>query len=165
MDNLYVRIINLFLKPSPETCRTADTGSFLPFLSSLMAASHTSIPRDSSTSTEPRYLTLKLHRLFRTFSSSDSNLVGFFYKINKDVFFWFQTMHPEDREFVASSLALSVELQESLPREKSDLVLVNIYLRMLDKSNQFRWVLMQFPKRLYNKNGKIISTLIVITDL
>ena len=85
--------------------------------------------------------------------------------INKDVFFWFETMHPEDREFVASSLALSVELQESLPREKSDLVLVNIYLRMLDKSNQFRWVLMQFPKRLYNKNGKIISTLIVITDL
>lgn len=85
--------------------------------------------------------------------------------INKDVFFWFETMHPEDREFVASSLALSVELQESLPLEKAELVQINIYLRMLDKYKKFRWVLMQFPKRLYNENGKVISTLILITDL
>lgn len=85
--------------------------------------------------------------------------------INKDVFFWFETMHPEDREFVASSLALSIELQESLPLEKAELVQMNIYLRMLDKDKNFRWVLMQFPKRLFNENGKVISTLILVTDL
>lgn len=85
--------------------------------------------------------------------------------INKDVFFWFETMHPEDREFVASSLALSIELQESLPLEKAELVQINIYLRMLDKDKNYRWVLMQFPKRLYNENGKVISTLILVTDL
>lgn len=85
--------------------------------------------------------------------------------IKKDVFFWFETMHPEDREFVASSLALSVELQESLPIEKAELVQINIYLRMLDKDKNFRWVLMQFPRRLYNENGKVISTLILVTDL
>lgn len=85
--------------------------------------------------------------------------------INKDVFFWFETMHPEDREFVASSLALSVELHESLPIEKANLVQVNIYIRMLNKSNEYRWILMQFPKRLYNINGKVLSTLILITDL
>ena len=74
-------------------------------------------------------------------------------------------MHPEDREFVASSLALSIELQESLPLEKAELVQINIYLRMLDKDKNYRWVLMQFPKRLYNENGKVISTLILVTDL
>jgi hypothetical protein len=37
-------------------------------------------------------------------------------------------VHPEDREFVASSLPISLELQESLPYEKAESVLINIYL-------------------------------------
>ena len=74
-------------------------------------------------------------------------------------------MHPEDREFVASSLPISLELQESLPYEKAESVLINIYLWMLAKNKKFRWVLMQFSERLYNESGKLISTLILITNL
>jgi hypothetical protein len=36
---------------------------------------------------------------------------------------------------------------------------------MLAKNKKFRWVLMQFSERLYNESGKLISTLILITNL
>jgi DNA-binding CsgD family transcriptional regulator len=85
--------------------------------------------------------------------------------LNKDAFFWFENMHPDDREFVTSGLAISMDIQHKLPIDKAENVRINIYLRMLDTKNVFRWVLMQFPKRLYNEDGKILSTLILTTDL
>jgi DNA-binding CsgD family transcriptional regulator len=44
-------------------------------------------------------------------------------------------------------------------------VRLNIYCRMLDANREYRWVLIQFPERYLDKNGKICSTLILTTDL
>lgn len=85
--------------------------------------------------------------------------------LNKNAYFWFENMHPEDREFVASSLAVSREIQETLDLEKAKNVKINIYLRMLDSHKTYRWVLMQFPEIMFNNEGKVISTLILTTDL
>lgn len=85
--------------------------------------------------------------------------------LNKDFSFWIGNMHPEDREFAVSGLGLSLGIHESLGVEKSENIQVNIFIRVLDQTRKFRWVLVQFPKRLFDQNGKVTSTFILITDL
>ncbi len=85
--------------------------------------------------------------------------------LDKEFSFWLKTMHPEDVDFAVSSFALSIEIHQSMPTNKAETVHTNLYLRMQDKDSKFRWVLIQFPKRMYDSTGKVISTLILITDL
>jgi DNA-binding CsgD family transcriptional regulator len=85
--------------------------------------------------------------------------------LNQDFTFWLQNMHPEDREFAVASFALSMEVTQNTPKEKVEMIQINIYIRMLDCNNNYRWVLIQFPKRIYDEEGKVLSTFILITDL
>ena len=85
--------------------------------------------------------------------------------IGQDVNFWASNIHPDDRHYVLSAALLSAEINESYTRERSDKIRINIYCRMLDAKNNFRWVLIQFPNRYFNAERKITSTWIMITDL
>ncbi len=85
--------------------------------------------------------------------------------VGQDANFWANNIHPDDRYYVLSAALLSVEINESYTRERSDKIRVNIYCRMLDAKSNFRWVLIQFPNRYFNDENRIASTWIMITDL
>lgn len=85
--------------------------------------------------------------------------------IGKGIGFWFSTIHPSDVEFVMAAVAMTAKITETPPIEKSNKLNSNIYSRMLDANNNYRWVLIQFPQRLYNKEGKVVSCLVMTTDL
>ncbi len=85
--------------------------------------------------------------------------------IGKGIGFWFAILHPNDVGFVMSAVAMAVKINETQPIEKSDKLTSNIYCRMLDANNQYRWVLIQFPQRLYSDKCKVISCLVMTTDL
>ena len=85
--------------------------------------------------------------------------------MGKGLAFWFSTLHPSDLDFVMSAVATTVKIAETPPIEKSDKLNSNIYCRMLDAANNYRWVLIQFPQRLYNEAGKVVSCLVMTTDL
>ena len=60
---------------------------------------------------------------------------------------------------------MAAKINETPPVEKSNKLNSNIYCRMLDANKKHRWVLIQFPQRLYNGEGKVISCVVMITDL
>jgi DNA-binding CsgD family transcriptional regulator len=85
--------------------------------------------------------------------------------IKEDSFFWMNNFHPEDQGFLGAAIALAVKIQEDMSPEKANGIRLNIYCRMLDANREYRWVLIQFPGRFFDSNGKICSTLILTTDL
>ena len=82
-----------------------------------------------------------------------------------DLLFWFSNVHPDDRNFVMSAVAMSATISEMPPIERGNMMRSNIYCRMMNAQNIYRWVLMQFPERLYSKEEKVISCLVMMTDL
>lgn len=84
---------------------------------------------------------------------------------SQGAFFWMSNMHPEDQQFVMAAIAMAVQLNETPPIEQSMHLQSSIYCRMKDANNNYRWVVIQFPQRLYNDEGKIISVLVLTTDL
>ena len=85
--------------------------------------------------------------------------------IGKGLGFWFSTIHPNDIDFVMAAVAMTATIVETPPIEKSNKLNSNIYCRMLDAANNYRWVLIQFPQRLYNEEGKVVSCMVMTTDL
>jgi DNA-binding CsgD family transcriptional regulator len=85
--------------------------------------------------------------------------------LKEDSTFWINTFHPDDQGFLGAAITLAVKIQEEKPIEHVKGIRLNIYCRMLDENSKYRWVLIQFPERYFDKNGKICSTLIVTTDL
>lgn len=85
--------------------------------------------------------------------------------IGQGIGFWFAILHPDDVDFVMSGVAMTAKINETPPIEKSNKLNSNIYCRMLDASSQYRWVLIQFPQRLYNEQGKVVSCVVMTTDL
>ena len=84
---------------------------------------------------------------------------------SKDSFFWMNNMHPDDQGFLGAAISMAVKVQETMTEKKADSVRLNIYCRMLNADSKYRWVLIQFPKKYFDSNGQIISTLIMTTDL
>lgn len=74
-------------------------------------------------------------------------------------------IHPDDQGFLAAAITMSVKMEETIAEKYSDQVRLNIYCRMMNADNVYRWVLIQFPKNYFDTNGKIVSTLILTTDL
>ncbi len=85
--------------------------------------------------------------------------------IDKNSSFWINNIHPADQGFLASAIAMAVKIQETMTVKLADTVRLNIYCRMLDAELKYRWVLIQFPKKYFNSDGQIVSTLILTTDL
>jgi DNA-binding CsgD family transcriptional regulator len=74
-------------------------------------------------------------------------------------------VHPEDSYYFLAATTLAAELYESRPMEIREKLRVNIYCRMLDAARNYRWSLIQYVARYYNEQGRIESTLGVMTDL
>lgn len=74
-------------------------------------------------------------------------------------------VHPDDSYYFLAATSLSAELYENRPIETREKLRVNIYCRMLDATRNYRWTLIQFVARYYNEQGRIESTLAVMTDL
>ena len=85
--------------------------------------------------------------------------------IGQGVEFLASNIHPEDCNYVLSATAISAGIQEGLPVASRGSVRINIYGRMLDAKRNYRWTLIQYPGNFFNEEGKIESTLSLMTDL
>lgn len=85
--------------------------------------------------------------------------------LKENSIFWINNFHPEDQGFLGAAITLAVKIQEDMSVEEANAMRLNIYCRMLDANSEYRWVLIQFPQRYFDTNGKICSTLILTTDL
>ncbi|RZL38669.1 MAG: LuxR family transcriptional regulator [Pedobacter sp.] len=73
--------------------------------------------------------------------------------------------HPDDFYYLLSATALVAEIHEKVAPENRGQVRVNIYCRMLDAQKNYRWTLVQYIAQYFNEDGKIESTLCLMTDL
>ncbi len=85
--------------------------------------------------------------------------------LGQDVSFLAANIHPDDCNYVLGATALAADLNENLPVEKRGNLRINIYGRMLDANRNYRWTLIQYPDRYFNSDGKIESTVSMLTDL
>jgi DNA-binding CsgD family transcriptional regulator len=85
--------------------------------------------------------------------------------IGQGVDFLANNIHPDDCNYVLSATAMAAGIQENLPVESRGSIRINIYGRMLDANRNYRWTLIQYPGSFFNEEGKIESTLSLMTDL
>ena len=83
---------------------------------------------------------------------------------NGTALFLVENLHQDDSLYVLSGLNLAVKKIEELPAERQKDVRVNIYARMLNAVNEYRWVLIQMPG-LYISLERTTCGIIMITDL
>jgi DNA-binding CsgD family transcriptional regulator len=84
---------------------------------------------------------------------------------NGSALFLVENLHAEDSFYVLSALNLAVAKIEELPPERQSTVRVNIYARMLNASNEYRWVLIQMPGLYINNRDRSTCGIIMVTDL
>lgn len=85
--------------------------------------------------------------------------------VNGNFGIFMEVLHDEDKFFVLRALQLAIEKIESLPADRQKKVRVNIYARMLNAKNEYRWVLIQIPGLYINNETFANCALIMITDL
>lgn len=85
--------------------------------------------------------------------------------IGKDASFLAANIHPDDCNYVLGATAIAAGINESLPVEKRGCIRINIYGRMLDANSNYRWTLIQYPGVFFNSEGRVESTLSLMTDL
>lgn len=85
--------------------------------------------------------------------------------VGQDASFLAANIHPDDCYYVLGATAISANLNENLPIEKRGSLRINIYGRMLDANRNYRWTLIQYPNNFFNEEGKIESTVSLMTDL
>lgn len=82
-----------------------------------------------------------------------------------NAYFLVENLHHDDSFYVLSALSLAVKKIESLPDNRHSDIRVNIYARMLNSKNDYRWVLIQMPKLHIDSETKSNCAIIMITDL
>lgn len=85
--------------------------------------------------------------------------------LGQDASFLAANIHPDDCNYVLGATAFAADLNENLPVEKRGSLRINIYGRMLDANRNYRWTLIQYPYSYFNSDGKIASTVSLMTDL
>ena len=84
---------------------------------------------------------------------------------NKSAFFFVENIHTEDSPYVLSAIQFATDKIVSLPVERQQDVKINIYARMLNANNAYRWVLIQMPGIYVNNENLTTCGLMMITDL
>lgn len=74
-------------------------------------------------------------------------------------------MHHEDWLYFLGGVQYMLEFLEKIPVSERKSYRFNIYARIKNSQKEFRWMVIQFPKIIYNKEGKGLSSLIVVSDL
>ncbi|AQX12946.1 LuxR family transcriptional regulator [Elizabethkingia meningoseptica] len=73
--------------------------------------------------------------------------------------------HPDDRIFLISALHFISVMALNLDESQRGDYKFNLYVRMLNKNGEYRWMLMQSVKPYINENKQIESTLCIFYDL
>lgn len=74
-------------------------------------------------------------------------------------------MHPDDWIYFMGGVDFMLKYLEKItPLERKN-YRFNIYARLKNSNNDYRWMVIQFPRILYNEVGKGLSSLIVVSDL
>ncbi|RZL48739.1 MAG: LuxR family transcriptional regulator [Pedobacter sp.] len=84
---------------------------------------------------------------------------------NKPALFFVENLHPEDSFYVLSAIQFAMDRIVQLPSEKQADVRINIYARMLNAENIYRWVLIQMPGLYVNAENLTTCGLMMVTDL
>ncbi|NQX40760.1 regulatory protein, luxR family [Pedobacter steynii] len=84
---------------------------------------------------------------------------------NKPALFFVENIHPEDSFYVLSAIQYAMDKIIQLPPDKQSNIRINIYARMLDAQQVFRWVLIQMPGLYVNHGNLTTCGLMMVTDL
>ena len=76
-----------------------------------------------------------------------------------------QIMHSEDFIYFLGGIEFMLNFLNDFPIAERKNYRFNIYARIRNKSNEYRWMIIQFPRMIYNHQGKVHSGLIVVSDL
>jgi len=74
-------------------------------------------------------------------------------------------MIPEDFIYFLGGVEFMISYLENIEITERHNYRFNIYARIKNKNNDYRWMVIQFPRIIYNNEGKALSSLIVISDL
>ena len=74
-------------------------------------------------------------------------------------------MHAEDWIYFLGGVKYMLAFLQNLPVVERKNYRFNIYARIKNVKSEYRWMVIQFPKIIYNKEGKGLSSLIVVSDL
>lgn len=85
--------------------------------------------------------------------------------LDSDTDFFINLFHPEDRFHLMGAFEFSARMIFMMDEDKKKHIRFNFYGRMLDKNNNYRWILLQSPLQYRNINNEIESSLVVIYDL
>lgn len=77
----------------------------------------------------------------------------------------FQNSHPTDITRLFAFTNHWVQYYMRLPAEKKPYVHATIYLRMLNRNQEYRWVMVQYADSLFNKEGNLVYGLTLVTDI
>lgn len=72
---------------------------------------------------------------------------------------------PEDFSYFFGATAFMVDYLENTKLEERQFFKFSVFCRMQDKHKKLRWVVFQYPKIIYDEEGKVSLGLIMITDL
>lgn len=76
-----------------------------------------------------------------------------------------KVMHEEDWIYFLGGVQYMLQFLEKTPISERKNYRFNIYARIKNEKSEYRWMVVQFPKIIYNKEGKGLSSLIVVSDL
>lgn len=76
-----------------------------------------------------------------------------------------EIMHEEDYIYFLGGVKNMLEFLEKIPVSERKSYRFNIYSRIKNTKGEFRWMVIQFPKIIYCKDGRGLSSLVVVSDL
>ncbi|WP_185287419.1 LuxR C-terminal-related transcriptional regulator [Chryseobacterium lactis] len=85
--------------------------------------------------------------------------------LDSDTDFFINLFHPDDRFYLMGAFEFSAKMIYMMEEDQKKNIRFNFYGRMIDRNNNYRWILLQSPLQYRNENKEIESSLVVIYDL
>lgn len=79
--------------------------------------------------------------------------------------FFSKIMPVEDHDYFLGCTAMMLDFLEKTAQNERKNYKFSIYCRMEDKNKKLRWTLIQFPKIIFNEEGRGVSAIVMVTDL
>ncbi len=79
--------------------------------------------------------------------------------------FFAKIMPAEDHNYFMGCTTMMLDFLEKTPIKERKNYKFSIYCRMEDKNRKLRWTLIQFPKIIFNEEGRGVSGIVMVTDL
>lgn len=74
-------------------------------------------------------------------------------------------MPAEDHNYFMGCTTMMLDFLEKTPIKERKNYKFSIYCRIEDKNRKLRWTLIQFPKIIFNEEGRGVSGIVMVTDL